>query len=99
MVLNTDGRNPFMSIEADERFTELNDTLSIGAFIENMLLEAESLGIGSLWVGNTCFAYSELTAYMETKEQLIGAVALGYADESPSQRPRIPFESIVEFIN
>lgn len=99
MVLNTDGRNPFMSIEADERFTELNDTLSIGAFIENMLLEAESLGIGSLWVGNTCFAYSELTAYMETKEQLIGAVALGYADEAPTQRPRIPFESIVEFRN
>ncbi|MDE5587507.1 MAG: nitroreductase family protein, partial [Bacilli bacterium] len=28
--------------------------LSIGAMIENMLLQATSLGIGSLWIGNVC---------------------------------------------
>ena len=99
MVLNVNGGNPFMPIEADDRFTEMYDTLSIGAFIENMLIEAESLGVGTLWVGNTCFAYSELTAYMEIREQLVGAVALGYADEAPAQRPRIPLSSVVEFRN
>lgn len=41
MVLNTNGKSPFRQLNADERFAEINDSLSIGASIENMLLKAE----------------------------------------------------------
>ncbi len=96
-VLNTNGSSPFVPINADDRITELCDVLSIGASIENMLLKATELGLGTLWIANTCYAYEELTAYLNTEHQLIGAVALGYAEESPSQRPRKKPEEIAEY--
>jgi len=98
MVFNTNGKSPFENIAtADERFTEIVDTLSIGAAIENMLLQAEDLGVGTLWIANTCFAYDELVNYIGAKTQLVGAVALGYPDEKPNPRPRKTPESIIEY--
>ncbi len=97
VVVNTNGTTPFEAIDADNRVTEICDSLSIGAAIENMLLKATELGLGTLWVANTCFAYEELTTYLNTNNQLIGAVALGYAAESPLQRPRKSMEEIVEY--
>lgn len=97
MVFNPHGKPPFDAITADERFAEIVDSLSIGAAIENMLLTAEAMGIGSLWIANTCFAYPELVSHMKITGQLIGAVALGYADEQPAQRPRKPLEELVEY--
>ncbi len=41
VVINTNGKSPFTALDTDERFTEICDTLSIGAFIENMLLQAQ----------------------------------------------------------
>ena len=95
-VLNTNGRSPFEKLDTDERFMEICDSLSIGAFIQNMILEAEELGIGSLWIANTCFAYPELVSWLDTEHQLVGAVALGYADELPLPRPRKPIGEIFE---
>jgi len=96
-IINTNGKSPFAELDVDERFTEICDSLSIGAFVENMLLQAEKMGIGTLWIANTCFAYRELVSYLDVQGQLIGAVALGYADEQPGKRPRKELEEIVEF--
>ena len=96
-VLNTNGKNPFDSVTADERIAEIVDTLSIGAAIENMLLKAEEMGIGTLWIANTCFAYEEMVEYLQTEHQLVGAVAMGYADEAPGARPRKSLEEVVEY--
>lgn len=97
VVLNTNGESPFLPIDEDKRVSEICDSLSIGAFIQNMLLEAQELGLGTLWIANTCFAYPELVEYLQTEEQLIGAVALGYPDEKPAARPRKELEEIVEW--
>lgn len=97
VILNTNGKNPFDVIDPDSRFTEICDILSIGASIENMLLKATEMNLGTLWIANTCYAYKEITEYLETTQQLIGAIALGYADESPTQRPRKNLEDIVEY--
>lgn len=91
------GKSPFAAINADDRFTEINDLLSMGAAVENMLLQAERLDIGTLWIGNTCFAYRELTEYIGTDAQLTGAVALGYKAENPTMRPRKRLDEIVEY--
>lgn len=97
VILNTNGKNPFDVIDPDSRFAEICDTLSIGASIENMLLKATEMNLGTLWIANTCYAYKEITEYLETTQQLVGAIALGYADESPTQRPRKNMEDIVEY--
>lgn len=97
VVMDPYGKSPFEDITADERVTEIVDSLSIGAAIQNMLLESEHLGIGTLWIANTYFAYPELTEFIKEPGQLIGAVALGYADEAPGQRPRKTLEDAVEY--
>ena len=44
------------------------------------------MGVGSFWIGNTCFAYRELAEYIGEEGRLIGAVAFGIADEEPEAR-------------
>ncbi len=97
IILNTNGTSPFSDIDTDHRVTEICDTLSIGASVENILLKATELGVGTLWIANTCFAYPELTAYLKTEHQLVGAVAMGYAEEAPTPRPRKALAEILEF--
>lgn len=96
-VLNTCGKSILTPLTRDQRVTEIVDSLSIGAAIENMLLQAEREGIAALWIANTCFAYPELVAYIGTEQQLIGTIAIGYGAESPAARPRKPLEEILEY--
>ena len=99
IVLNTNGKSPFIQLDVDDRFAEMNDLLSIGASIENMLLKAEELNIGTLWIGNTCFAYQELMEFIGSTEELVGAIALGHKAESPAMRPRKKIEDIVVYFD
>lgn len=97
VVLNTNGDSPYEPINTDRRISEICDSLSIGAAIENMLLEATKLGLGTLWIANSCFAYPELVECVGTEDQLVSIVALGYPDESPDMRPRKSMRDIVEY--
>lgn len=97
VVINTNGVSPLVPIDIDTRVTEICDTLSIGAAVQNMLLAAKSIGLGTLWIANTCFAYPELTEFLKTDGQLVGAVAVGYADEAPAPRSRKGIAEIVEY--
>ncbi len=97
LVLNPDAGSPFEPQNPVSRFAEIADTLSIGAAVENMLLKAAALGLGTLWIANTCFAYPELTAYLKTDAQLVCAVSLGYPDEAPAVRPRKTPEEVTEY--
>ena len=98
VVLNTNGRNPYEEIDTDHRISEICDSLSIGASIENLILKATELGLGTLWIANTFFAYPELVEYIGTEYQLVSAIALGYPAEEPNARPRKPLEEILEFM-
>ncbi len=62
-----------------------------------MLLKADELGLGTLWIANTFFAYKDLFEFVGEKGQLAGAVALGYADEQPFARPRKELSDILEY--
>lgn len=97
VVLNTNGDSPYEPINTDRRISEICDSLSIGAAIENMLLEATKLGLGTLWIANSCFAYPELVECVGTEDQLVSIVALGYPDESPDMRPRKSMRDIIEY--
>ena len=97
VVLNTNKGTPFAAIENEDRIVEICDSLSIGAAIENMILTATQHGLGTLWIANTCFAYNDLTAYLQTEHQLTGLVAVGYGAEEPDPRPRKKLSDIVEY--
>lgn len=97
VVLNTNTNSPFEPIEPQKRVSEICDTLSIGAAIQNMLLKATELNIGSLWICNTFFAYKALERHLNTQHQITGIVAIGYSDEAPKARPRKNIDEIVEY--
>ena len=97
IILNENGRTPYENIDTDKRVSEICDSLSIGASVENMLLRATELGLGTLWIANPCFAYDELVEYIGTENQLVGAVALGVPDEEPASRPRKQLENVLEY--
>lgn len=97
IVMNTNGQSPYEAIDVDGRVAEICDSLSIGASIENMILKATEIGLGTLWIANTCFAYNKLMSFINSPGQLIGAVAVGYADEQPEARPRKALEDIIEY--
>lgn len=89
--------SPYLGIDTDRRVSEICDTLSIGASVQNILLTATELGYGTLWIANTCFAYNELVELTGMKGQLVGAISLGAAAEAPMQRARKDFTEVVEF--
>ena len=62
-----------------------------------MLLAATEKGIGSLWICDIYFAYSELCDWLNREGQLVAAVAFGYPNESPKERPRKRMEDVVEW--
>lgn len=65
--------------------------LSIGAMIENMLLKATELNIGSVWIANVCPMRDEITDQLGINPQekvLVSAVALGYYDITPKDIKR-----------
>lgn len=97
IVMNINGQSPYETIATDRRVAEICDSLSIGASIENMLLKATELDLGTLWIANTCFAYDDLVVAIGEPGQLIGAVAVGHGAEHPLPRPRKPLEEILEY--
>jgi nitroreductase len=66
----------------------LVDVQSIGAAIQNMVLAAWELGIGSLWICDVFYAYEALCAWLGTEQQMIAAVSFGYPSQEPKARPR-----------
>lgn len=97
IVVNTNGKSIFDDISTGERVTEICDTLSIGAAVQNMLLKTTELGLGSLWIANTCYAYNELVKYVGIDKQLVCAVAIGYPDDVPNPRKRKDFSVVAEY--
>ena len=78
----------------------VGDNLSIGACVENMCLRATDLGIGSLWIRDTVYVADEVARMLGHKDmELNCALALGYASQSPKQRPRKELKDIVQWYN
>ncbi len=73
------------------------DTQSLGAAIENMLLAATDMGLGSLWVCDIFYAEEEIMSWLERDDELVAAVAVGYAAEQPDTPERKDLQNIVSW--
>ena len=94
-VFNPQGAAPWEPHSMDQMFDDVVDIQSIGAAIQNMLLAAQELGLGSLWICDVFYAYEQLRAWLGESGELIAAVSLGYPDEAPAARGRKPFAEVV----
>lgn len=94
-IMNSMGLDVNSALKPEERIFEICNAQSIGAAIENMTLTATELGLGSLWICDTYFAYQELCDYLKADGGLYAAMAVGYADEKPLARPRKSINDVV----
>ena len=97
-VINTLSKEYRKFLSFEEHIAEICDIQAICASIENMLLTANNLGLGSLWIGDIFFVYPELKHWLNKKGEIIVYIALlGYVDEKPVVRPRKDFDKIVQW--
>lgn len=96
-VVNSLGESILTALTTEERVYEICNIQSISASIQNMLLAATEKGIGSLWICDIYFAYPELCKWLDHDGQLIAAIAFGYPDEFPEERPRKKIDDVVEW--
>ena len=96
-VTNPLGQDPRQTLNTNERVTELCNAQSLGACLENMALQATALGLGSLWICDTYFAYDALREWIGRPGAFAAAMALGYAAENPPPRPRKPLAELAEW--
>lgn len=74
------------------------DVQSAGAAIQNLLLAAQDLGLGTLWICDVYYAYDELCAWLGETHQMIAAVTLGHPDEQPPARRRKPVDEVTRWL-
>lgn len=74
---------------------EVADIQSIGAAIQNMILYASSLEIGSVWLCDIFYSYSALVEYLGSDEPIVAAICFGYYNDKPTNYKRRPFEELV----
>ena len=69
----------------------------VAAAIENMLLTAHSLGLGTCWVG--AFDEDEIRRLLSLPEQVDvhAIITIGYADETPETPPKYRIEHMMFF--
>jgi len=97
-IFNREGMHPWLARSIEQQFLDLVNVQSIGAAIQNMALAAQGLGIGSLWICDVFEAYEELRIWLDEEGQMIAALSLGYADESPSARPRKSVDQVTRWM-
>ena len=98
-VVNSLGKSILSELTPEEHIYEICNIQSISVSIQNMLLAATEKGIGSLWICDIYFAYPELCEWLNSDGQLIAAIAVGYPNEFPKERPRKTPDDIVEWRN
>lgn len=91
--------NFFSKQEQDyNHYRLLMDTQSIGAAIENIILTAEDFGLGSLWICDIFQCDKEISTWINEPYELVAAVAIGYPNQNPYERPRKSLEEVIKWL-
>jgi len=84
-------------LEKEAMYDALKDAQSAGACIQNMLLAAEALGLGAVWLGQILKNKETVGRILELSENLdlMAVIALGHPSRRDQQSHRKP---LAEFI-
>lgn len=97
-IFNPQYENHSKSFSQKENLRNVVDVQSVGAAIQNMNLAAVELGLGVLWICDVFQAYDELCSWLGETHQMVAALSLGYADESPDPRPRKSLDEVTTWL-
>ena len=71
----------------------------MAAAIQNILLRAYELELGSLWIGDVYYAYEGISEYFSKPWKLSGAITLGYNDDNVKIPPKKSLDDVTEFLS
>lgn len=72
---------------------------SVAAAIQNMLLKAYALGLGTVWIGDIFYTLDSLKRHLGKRWKLMAAVALGWPVRIPDSLPRKSVDEVAEFLS
>jgi nitroreductase len=83
-------------LDLADSYNRDKDLMAIGACIQNMLLVAYSLGLGTCWLGEILNKKEELAKYLNLDDDLeiMAVVTLGYPDEDKPKACRKPLKEL-----
>lgn len=90
--------NAYPSVEIlgkDDFLFDCANIQAIGAAIQNMILKATELEIGSLWICDIFTSYQQICQKYFDKGQLIAAVAFGYPLDNMSRTNRKSLDDLI----
>jgi nitroreductase len=70
-------------------------TLNAAIAIEHIVLRAVDLGLGSCWIMMFDSAKTKSMLELDDRYDVIALLPVGYPDQSPAARPRLPLEELV----
>ena len=71
---------------------------SVAAAIQNMLLRAHDLGLGSLWIGDIYYDIEGLEEHLGKPWKLMAAITLGYPAEEGRVPKKMSLDEVAEFL-
>jgi nitroreductase len=80
--------------------TRISEISAISATIQNMILTAASLGIGSCWLDTPLLYEKKINKIIkiDSKDELVAILTFGYPSEKGKRAPRKPVSKTVKFI-
>lgn len=84
-------------LDNNDGYNRTKDVQAMGACIQNMLLEAHSLGLGAVWLGEIIKSDENIRGLLGLGDhlELMAVIALGYPDEKPKSSRKKLNELIV----
>ncbi len=69
-------------------FFRLMEIQSASAAVENLMIAATSLGIGTVWLGAVCLIKERIGRILGQEAELMAVVPIGYPSREPNEGPR-----------
>ncbi len=84
-------------LDRDAMYDQVKDHQAAGACLQNMLLAAEALGLGAVWLGQILQNKEQVRQLLEVeqKHDLMAVVALGHPAPGEQRAQRKPLEEFI----
>ncbi len=70
----------------------------MAAAVQNLLLKAHSLGLGTCWIGDIFYTYRAIMDYFKKPWNLLAAITVGWPAVIPKMKPRLSVDEVSEFL-
>ena len=81
-----------------EKIAKSAEISAISAAVQNMLLVAESVKVGTCWLDTPLFCEEEINALLKNKNKLCAILTIGYPGQKGYRSRRRKFSEVVRYI-